>query len=120
MALIVAPMTSDASSLWTGRLSPVTIDSSTSLSPSMTIAIDGELRPGAHEQQVADDDLRGRNLDGLAVSDHQRLRRRQVEERADRVVGAAAGSHLEPVAEEDERGEDAGGLVEDLAAAGEA
>ena len=44
--LIVAPITADAGSLWTGRLSPVTIDSSTSLSPSRTSPSVGTLDPG--------------------------------------------------------------------------
>ena len=105
--------------LCTGRLSPVTIDSSTSLSPSTTAPSTGDLRAGADEQQIADDDLGGRDLDRFAVAEHDRLRRGQVEQRADRVVGAAAGPHLEPVAEQHERGQHGGRLVEHLPAAGE-
>jgi hypothetical protein len=37
----------------------------------------------------------------------------------DGVVGAAAGAHLEPVAQQHERGQDAGGLVEHLATTGQ-
>ena len=48
-------------------------------------------------------DLGGRDLDRLAVAQDDGLRRREVEQRADGVVGAAAGAHLEPVAEQHER-----------------
>ena len=86
----------------TGRLSPVTVDSSTWLSPSSTSASTGDLGARADEQQVADRDLGGRDLDRLAVAQDDGLGRREVEQRADRVVGAAAGAHLEPVAEQHE------------------
>src|SRR5918992_940940 len=76
LRLMVAPMTWSPGRLWTGRLSPVTTDSSTSLSPSSTTP------------SVA-------------------------------ILAPAAGAHLEPVAEQHERGQDARGLVEDLAAAGQ-
>ena len=93
----------------------MTVDSSTWLSPSSTIGVDGHLGARADEQQVADLDLGGRDLDRLAAAQHDGLRRREVQQRAHGVVGAAAGAHLEPVAEQHERGEHAGGLVEDLA-----
>ena len=82
-------------------------------------AVDGDLRAGADDEQVADDDLTGRDLDGLAVALDQRHRRGQVQQGADRRVGAAAGAHLEPVTEQHERGQHRGGLVEDVAAAGD-
>ena len=82
-------------------------------------AVDGDLRARPHQQQVADLHLGGGDLDRLAVADHQRLRRGEVEEGPDRVVGPAAGPHLEPVAEQHERGQDRRRLVEDLAAARE-
>ena len=69
----------------------------------------------ADEEVVADDHFAGRHLDRLAAADHHGHRRRQVEQRADRLVGAAAGAHLQPVAEQDERGEEGGRLVEHLA-----
>ena len=102
-----------------GRLSPVTIDSSTSESPVLDDGVDRDLRPGADQQQVADDDLSGVDLDRFAVAQDQRLGRGQVEQGPDGVVGAAAGAHLEPVAEQHEGRQHGGGLVEDLAAAGE-
>ena len=113
--LMVAPMSWSPAVFLTGRLSPVTVDSSTWLSPSSTTASTGHLRARADEQQVADLDLGGRDLDGLAVAQDDGLGRREVEQGADGVVGAAAGAHLEPVAEQHERGEHARGLVEDLA-----
>ena len=82
-------------------------------------AVDGDLGARADQQQVADGDLGGRDLDRLAVADDQRHGRGEVQQAADGVVGAATGAHLEPVAEEHERGQHGGGLVEDLAAAGE-
>ena len=99
----------------TGRLSPVTVDSSTWLSPSSTSASTGTFEPGRMSSRSPTCDLGGRDLDGLAVAQHDRLRRGEVEQRADGVVGAAAGAHLEPVAEQHEGREHAGGLVEDLA-----
>ena len=65
-------------------------------------AVDGDLRAGPREQQVVDPDLGRGDLDRLAVADHQRLRRGEVEEGPDRVVGPAASPHLEPMAEQDE------------------
>ena len=79
------------------------------------LGVDRHLGAGPDEQQVADDDLGGRHLDRLAVAHHERHRRREVEQRADGVVGAAARPHLEPVPEQDERGEQRRRLVEHLA-----
>ena len=46
VVLIDAPMTADPAVLATGRLSPVTIDSSTSETPSSTVPSTGTLPPG--------------------------------------------------------------------------
>src|SRR5829696_2109777 len=114
--LIVAPMSWSPAALCTGRLSPVTVDSSPSLSPARCHdRVDGHLRAGAYQQQVADDQLGCRHLDRLAVAQDDRLGRREVEERADGVVRAAAGAHLEPVAEQHERRQHPCRLVEHLA-----
>ena len=81
--------------------------------------VDRDLRAGPDQQQVADNDIGGGNLHRFAVAQHDRHRRRQLEQRADRVVRAATGAHLEPVPQQHERRQHRGGLVEDLAAAGQ-
>ena len=118
-ALMVAPMTSLPGVLCTGRLSPVTIDSSTSDSPSSTTPVDRDLRAGPDEQQVIGDDLGGGHLDLVPVAEHDGPGWGEVEQRPDGVVGAASGAHLEPVPEQHERGQHGRGLVEHLAAAGQ-
>ena len=57
----------------------MTIDSSTSLSPSSTTASTGTFDPGPHEQQVTDHEVRGGDLDGLAVAQHHGLGRGQID-----------------------------------------
>jgi hypothetical protein len=79
------------------------------------LGVDRHLGPGADQQQIADDNLGRRHLDRLAVPQDERLRRREVEQRPDRVVGAPASAHLEPVPEQHEAGEERGRLVEDIA-----
>jgi hypothetical protein len=79
-------------------------------------AVGGDLGPRPDQQQVSDLDLGGGDLDRLAVADHQRPGWGEVQQGADGVVGAAAGAHLEPVAQQHERGQHRGGLVEHLAA----
>ena len=81
--------------------------------------VGGDLGAGPDQEQVSDDDLRRGDLDRFAVADDEGLGWRQVEERADGVVGAAAGAHLEPVPEQHERGQHRGRLVEHLTATGE-
>ena len=106
--------------LCTGRLSPVTIDSSTSDSPSSTTPSTGIFDPGPDQQQVPD--LRPRRWGPrprAPSAEHHRPGRGEVEQGADGVVGAAAGAHLEPVPEQHERGQHRGGLVEHLAATGQ-
>ena len=114
-----APMTSAPALLCTGRLSPVTIDSSTSDSPSSTTPVDRDLRAGPDQQQIPDHDVGRGHLDRLAVAHHDRPGRGELQQGADGVVGAAPGTHLEPVPEQHERRQHGGRLVEDLAAAGQ-
>ena len=54
------------------------------------LGVDRHLGARADQQQVTDHDLRGRHLDRFAVAQHDRHRRGEVEEGADRVVGATA------------------------------
>ena len=82
-------------------------------------AVDRDLRAGANQEQVSHLDVGGRNLDGSAVSHDERHRRREIQQRTDRLVGAAPSAHLEPVAQQHERRQDCGRLVEHLAAAGQ-
>src|SRR6266540_1128021 len=77
--------------------------------------IDRDLRAGPDQEQVADLYL-CRRLFGLLVgANDDCLRRREVQERADRIVGTAAGAHLEPMAKEDERRQEGGRFVEHVA-----
>ncbi len=82
-------------------------------------AVHRDLRTWSHEQQVTDHDLCRRHLHRLTVTQHDRLGRREVEKGADRVVGAAAGTHLEPVTQQDEGCQHGRGFVEDLSPAGQ-
>ena len=112
---MVAPTSWSPGALCTGRLSPVTVDSSTSLSPSTTSASTGTFAPGRISSRSPTSHLGGRDLDRLAVAHHDGHRRCEVEQRADRIVRAAAGAHLEPVAEQHEARQHRRRLVEDLA-----
>lgn len=79
----------------------------------------GDFRPGAYEQQIPDDHLGGGDLHGHTIPQNHGLRRGKVQEGANRIVGTAAGTHLEPVAQQDEGGQHGGCLVEDVPAPGE-
>ena len=81
--------------------------------------VDGDLGAGADHEPVSDDDVTGGDLDRGAVAFDERHRRGEVQQGADGVVGAAAGAHLEPVAQQHERGEHGRGLVEDVSPTGE-
>ena len=97
----------------------MTIDSSTSDSPSSTTPSTGILAPGRTSSRSPTCTSAVGTSTRCAVAEHDRPRRGEVEQGADRVVGAAPGAHLEPVPEQHERGQHGGRLVEHLAAAGE-
>ena len=61
--------------------------------------VDGNLGARSNQQQIANRNLRGGYLNLFAVAHNGGLGRRQVDEGADRFVRAAAGAHLEPMAE---------------------
>jgi hypothetical protein len=82
-------------------------------------SVGGDLGARTNHEHVTDDDLAGGDLDRLSVPDDLGSRGREVQQGADGIVRATACTHLEPVAEEHEGGQDGGGLVEHLAAAGE-
>ena len=119
LRLIVAPITSRPAPCGRAGSRPVTIDSSTSLSPSSTAPSTAIFEPGRTSSRSPTTTSAVGTSTGLAVAEHDRRRRSEVEQRADRVVRPAARSHLEPVAEQHERGQHAGRLVEHLAATGE-
>jgi len=73
-----------------------------------------DLVAGPDQDDVVEKDLRCGDLDGLAVTDDGRFRRRQVEQGADRIGRPGPRAHLHPVPEEDKRKEDHRGFVEDL------
>ena len=57
-----------------------------------------------------------RNIININGEDHSRLRRHEVEERPQGVVGAAPGAHLHPVPKEDEGDQHGRRLVERFSA----
>ena len=65
--LMVAPVTGGPGRLSTGRLSPVTTDSSTSLWPSSDHPVDADLVAGPDQQQIPGHHLGGGDLDRFAV-----------------------------------------------------
>ena len=83
MPLTVAPVTLSPASFSTGIGSPVTIDSSTALRPSIDHAVDRHLLARPDAQQVADLDLLERHVFLAAVGAHAPRRlRREPEQRA--------------------------------------
>ena len=102
--LTVAPMTRSPGFFSTGIGSPVTIDSSTALAPSIDDAVDRHLLAGPDAQPVADLHLVERHVLLAAVgTEAARGLRRQPEQGPDRGAGAAARPQLEHLAEEDQR-----------------
>ena len=80
-------MTWSPAALSTGRLSPVSMLSSTAVAPVGDDAVDRHLLAGADPHQVADDDLLDRDVDLGAVAQHARGLRRAGPTRA--VIAAA-------------------------------
>ncbi len=108
----VPPMTAAPAVFSTGIGSPVTIDSSTALRPSITDAVDRDALAGAHAQAVADAHLGERHVALAAVGvDAARGGRRQLQQRADGGSGAAARAQLQHLAEQ-HQGDDDGGRLE--------
>ena len=81
--------------------------------------VDRDLGPGADEKKITDDDVGSRDLERLPVAHYGRHRRREVDECTNCLVRSATRTHLEPVPEENERGQHTRRLVEHVAAAGE-
>ncbi len=78
------------------------------------LAIDRNLLAGPHEHDIAGHNLCRRNLDFLPTAHDRRGRRHQIEERAQRIGGAAAALHLHPVTEEHEGHQHRGSFEEDI------
>ena len=101
--LIVPPVTRSPGCFSTGIGSPVSIDSSTERAALDDHAVDRHLLARPHAQEVAALDLVERDV--LVVPsglDAVRRLRREVEQRADRRAGAAAGAQLQHLAEQDQ------------------
>ena len=79
------------------------------------LAVHRDLVARLDDHRLADQHLGGRHLGFDTVAQHGGHRRRQVHQRADRIGGAGAGAHLQPVAEQDEHQQHRRGLVEHLA-----
>ena len=78
-------------------------------------AVNRNLVTGPDDHDVAHQHLGCRDLDFPAFAQDHRLGRRKIHERPDRVRGASAGSHLQPVAEQDEHQQYRCGFVEHFA-----
>ena len=76
--------------------------------------VGGDLGARSDDHQVADEHLSRGDLELAAVTLDEGLRRREIEQRPDRVVRATTSAHLEPVPQEHERREHGGRLVEGL------
>ena len=110
--LIVPPITLSPAAFVDRHRSPVTIDSSTALRPSITVPSTGTLSPGPHAQPVAD--LRpGRARSPRSppsASQPPRGLRRQVEQRPDGAAGLLARAQLQHLPEQHQHGDDRGRL----------
>ena len=100
------PITLSPAALPTGRLSPVSMDSSTAELPAITSPSVGTSFAGPHQQGFAGDD--GLDIDDHldTVADDGRGRRLQFDELADRFAGLALGALFQIAAEQHE-GDDA-------------
>jgi hypothetical protein len=85
----------------------------------LDLTVDPDLRPRPNQHQISDSDLRCSDLDLDAGAQHDGFRWRQIQQRADRLIGAAASPHLEPVTKQHESRQHCYGLVEDFTTAGQ-
>ena len=86
--------------------SPVIMDSSTALAPSITSPSTGILLAGPHDDDIADQDLFHGQVDLLAVAQHARGLGLQADELLDGFGRAALGLDLKRQAEHDQRDHD--------------
>ena len=114
--LIVAPTRGDPGPFGTGMFSPVTVDSSTSPVPSITSASTGTFAPG----RIRAGRRRRPPPSAPSSTGSPFLRTSASGARGPAARGwrrwrPPRARHLEPVAQEHERGQQGGGLIEDLA-----
>ena len=100
--LIVPPVTGSSAAFSTGIGSPVSMDSSTFDFPSSTTPSTGILSPGRTRSGRAFRHLIERHLALGVAFDEARGGGREIQQRADRAAGAAAGAEFEHLAEQDE------------------
>ena len=100
--LMVPPETAAPGAFSTGRLSPVSIDSSTVERAVDHRAVHRHTLAGPDADQVADPHLRGRHVDLLAGPDHPRRARRQAHQPPDRLRRTPARPKLQPASQHDE------------------
>ena len=105
-------MTRSPACFSTGIGSPVSIDSSTALSPSITTPSTGTLLAGPHAQPIAHARPRSSATSSSTPPSREPPRglRREAEQRADRAGGVAARAQLEHLPEQHQRRDDRGGL----------
>ena len=100
-----------AATLRTGSGSPVNIDSSTWLAPSMTTPSTGTFSPGRTRRTIFNDDVLERNVTFLAAFvDAVRNLRRQAQERSDRARRLRPRPELEDLPKKNERDDHGRGL----------
>ena len=104
--LMVPPISLAPGAFSTGIDSPVTIDSSTALLPSMHDAVHRHAVAGPHAQAIADMHLLQRDfLIAAVVADPPRGLRREVEQRADGAAGLLAGAQFQHLPEQHQDGD---------------
>ena len=108
--LIVAPATASPGPTSTGTGSPVSIDWSTADEPSTTTPSVAIFSPGRTTKRSPTASSLDRDEHLLAVAEHARLLRAELEQGADRLARAAAGAGLEVAAEQDQRRDHGGDL----------
>ena len=97
------PITASPACFSTGIGSPVSIDSSTVLAPSVSFAVDGDFFAGSHAQRVADCTCSSGTSCSWPFADDAGRRRRERHQLADRAARAAARPQLQHLAQQHQR-----------------
>ena len=80
--------------------------------------VNGNLGSWTNQKKIADRNVGGWNLKLLAVAHHDGLWWCEIDQGSNRLIGAAAGSHFEPMAEENKRRQHGSSLIKDIAPSG--